>query len=127
MAMGVEYILVNESKQEVVSFSHLNGSKKRELVGNHAQSAIVTWYLLHNQGDQIQFVSDTYDDWPFNTGNKLNVAFYKDKTDELVSILIEQKILKDNGFLYVDDVDPKNIFIRDIVNIWQKNNENSKC
>ncbi|WP_144394377.1 hypothetical protein [Pleionea sediminis] len=66
--MGVEYILVNETKKEMVCFSHLNGSKMRELAGNAAQSAVVTWYLLNNRGDQIQFVSDTQDDWPFKTG-----------------------------------------------------------
>ena len=63
--MGAEYILINETKKEMVSFAHLNGNKKRELAGNEAQSAMVTLYLLNNQGDQIQFVSDTHNDWPF--------------------------------------------------------------
>ena len=69
--MGVEYILINETKKEQITFIHLNGSKKSELAGNAAQSAITTWYLLSNQGDQIQFVSDTYDDWPFQTSHMM--------------------------------------------------------
>jgi hypothetical protein len=116
--MGIEYILVNETKKEMLSFAHLNGSKMRELVGNNAQSAIVTWYILNNQGDDIQFVSDTLDDWPFKTAKTQYIWKYKDKTHELIDILIEQKILKDNGFLYVDDDEPDLIYVRDIKNIW---------
>ncbi len=118
--MGVEYILVNETKKEMISFGHLNGSKKREIAGNHAQSSIVTWYLLNNQGDHIQFVSDTYDEWPFKSGNKNEAWSYPDKTEELICSLIEQDILKDNGFLFQDDEDPDNIYIKDIVNVWVK-------
>jgi hypothetical protein len=118
--MGVEYILVNETKKEMISFTHLNGSKKRELTGNAAQSAIVTWYLLNNQGDQIQFVSDTYDDWPFKTGNRNLAWSYTDKTDELIDTLIKQEILKDNGLLYADEDEPESIFVRDIINVWSK-------
>ncbi|WP_163836714.1 hypothetical protein [Spartinivicinus ruber] len=117
--MGVEYILVNETKKEMISFSHLNGSKMRELAGNSAQSAIVTWYLLKNQGDQIQFVSDTYDDWPFETGDRNTAFTYPDKTEELVLLLIEQEILKDEGMLHVDNEEPETIYTRNIVNAWQ--------
>ena len=118
--MGVGYILVNETKKEMVSFSHLNASKMRELAGNAAQSAIVTWYLLNNQGDQIQFVSDTYDDWPFKTGSRNRVCSYPDKTEELLSKLIEQEILQDNGMLHVDEEEPETVYTRDIINIWCK-------
>lgn len=118
--MGVEYILVNATKQEVVSFSHLNGSKKRELAGGCVQSAIVTWYLLENCGDQIQFVSDTYNDWPFEKGNKRTPSAYKDMTNAVISTLIDQKILKDNGMLFVDEDNPETSYIRNIENIWDK-------
>lgn len=118
--MGVEYILVNQSKREMISFAHLNGSKMRELVGNAAQSAIVTWYLLNNQGDEIQFVSDTYEDWPFKDGRKADVGSYPDKTDEVLDVLIAQNILKDIGMLYVDDDEPHNVFIRNVINVWKK-------
>lgn len=118
--MGVEYYLVNATKKELISFSHLNGNKKKELAGNPAQSAIVTWYLLSNQGDQIQFISDTFEDWPFETDTKNVISSYIDKTNELIEILIEEDILEDNGILYIDPDDPKNIYIRDIVNKWIK-------
>jgi len=116
--MGIEYTLVNQTKKECVSFTHLNGSKMLELAGNSAQSAIVTWYLLNNQGDDIQFVSDTYDDWPFQSGSKNDLFFYLDKTDDLINILIQKGILKDSGNLYVDEDQPDNVYIRDIVNVW---------
>ena len=117
--MSVEFILINETKKEMVSFAYLNGSKMCELAGNAAQSAIVTWYLLNNQGDHIQFVSDTHQDWPFKTGNKQNAWSYLDKTDDLIKELIDQLVLKDNGFLYQDEVDPENLYVRDIVNVWK--------
>jgi len=56
--MGVEYTLVNNTKKERVSFFRMEGAKMRELAGNPAQAAVTTWYLLNNQGDDIQFVSD---------------------------------------------------------------------
>lgn len=68
--VGVEYILVDQAKKEMISFLHLNGSTMRELAGKAAQFSIVTWYLLNNQRDAIQFVSDTYDDWLFKTGSR---------------------------------------------------------
>lgn len=116
--MGVEYILVNQTKKEQVSFAHLNGSKMRELAGNAAQSAIVTWYLLNNQGDEIQFVSDTYNDWPFKSGSRNEAFRYPDKTEELVKTLIENGILEDNGYLHQDEEDPSSIYTRDIKNVW---------
>lgn len=118
--MGVEYTLVNETKKEMVSFAHLNGSKKKELTGNHAQSAIVTWYLLKNQGDQIQFVSDTLGEWPFDSGNRSSALSYPDRTDDILKELIEQEILKDIGTLHVDEDEPEIVFTRHIINIWQK-------
>lgn len=118
--MGVEYILVNETKKEMISFTHLNGCKMRELAGNAAQSAIVTWYLLNNQGDQIQFVSDSYDDWPFASGSRDFAWTYPDKTEEIINILIEKEILKDNGMLHVDEEEPEEVYTRNIVNVWCK-------
>lgn len=102
----------------MVSFAHLNGNKGRELAGNSAQSSIVTWYLLKNQGDQIQFVSDTNEDWPFGTGTRDKAFSYPDKTEGLVAELIAQGILEDNGFLYIDDEEPNSVYVRDIRNVW---------
>ncbi|MEW5248288.1 hypothetical protein [Microbulbifer discodermiae] len=118
--MAVEYILVNESKKEMISFAHLNGSKMRELVGNAATSSIVTWYLLNNQGDQIQFVSDTYEEWPFNSGSRELAWSYPDKTNEIIDTLIESGILQDNAILHVDEDEPNTVYTRDVVNVWCK-------
>ncbi|VUD69450.1 hypothetical protein TDB9533_04820 [Thalassocella blandensis] len=118
--MGVEYVLINETKKEMISFSHLNGNKKRELAGNFAQSSIVTWYLLQNQGDQIQFVSDTSDDWPFESGSRDVCFSYPDRTEQILKQLIEQEILKDLGYLYRDEDDPENVYVKNIINVWAK-------
>lgn len=116
--MGIQYILVNETKKEIISFIHLNGNKKKELAGNVAQSAIVTWYLLNNQGDLIQFVSDMRLDWPFESGDRHALWSYPDKTSELLKELIELNILKDNGYLYQDEDEPDEVYIRNIGNAW---------
>lgn len=117
--MGAEYELVNQTKKEVVSFLYLNGSKKRELVGNPVQSAIVTWYLLNNQGDDIQFVSDINGEWPFSTGSRKVSLQYPDKTEEIIDTLIREGVLKDNGILCRDKEEPDMFYIRDIVNVWK--------
>jgi len=90
----------------------------RELAGNAVQSAIVTWYLLNNQGDQIQFVSDAYNEWPFASERVNEPLPYPDKTDVIIRTLIEADILQDNGMLYVCEVDPDVTYTRDIVNVW---------
>lgn len=118
--MSSEYILVNQTKKEVISFAHLNGAKARELAGNSAQSAIVTWYLLENQGDQIQFVTDSGEDWPFETGSKRESWLYPDKTNEIIDALILLGVLSDSGFLYVDEEEPDTVYVRDIKNVWVK-------
>ena len=109
--MGTEYILVNQTKKELISFAHLNGSKKYELVINTGQSEIVTWYLLENQGDQIQFVSDTYGEWPFSIGNRNDLSGYMDKTEDILNKLIEENVLNIKGYLYQDDDEPDDIYI----------------
>ena len=118
--MGVEYTLVNETKKETISFAHLPGSKKRELAGGIASSAIVTWYLLNNQGDNIQFVSDTYEDWPFAKGSRNDIDSYKDKTTDLLNDLILLGILKEDGFDYIDEEEPDTVYIKRYANIWSK-------
>ena len=119
--MGVEYELVNFTKKERISYAHLAGSKMRELAGNPAQAAITTWYLINNQGDNIQFVSDTYDDWPFPEGKRGDQFSFSDKTFEIVSELIERGGLEDEGFLYQDEEEPDKIFVKNIVNVWMEN------
>ena len=118
--MGVQYELVNFSKSEKITFAHLNGNKKHELAGNPAQSSIVTWYLLNNQGCDIQFVSDSYDDWPFPSGNRSDLESYRDVTLPIIDELIAHNILKDNGVLFEDEHEPDKVFIKDIVNVWSR-------
>lgn len=118
--MAIEYTLINQTKKEQISFAHLNGSKKRELAGNPTQSAIVTWYMLNNIGDDIQFVTDSTMDWPFSSGSRCDSLDYIDKTEDILAQLIESGILRDNGYLYVDEDDPKNVYIKDIINVWHE-------
>ena len=116
--MGVGYILVNHTKGERVSFFHVPASKKRELAGNSAAAAIIAWYLLENCGDNISFVSDTDDDWPFPEGSKDNLSSYPDVTDRIIDALIENEILSDHGKSYVDPDEPDTVYERDLRNIW---------
>jgi hypothetical protein len=116
--MGVQYQLVNMTKRECISFTHMDGTKMKELAGNPAQASIVTWYLLNNQGDNIQFISDTYNEWPFNIGKRGDESGFKDVTMKYIDILIGQKILRNDGMLYVDEEEPDNIYIFNLKNIW---------
>jgi len=120
--MAVEYILVNQTKKEKVSFLHLPGAKKRELAGGVASSSVVTWYLLNNQGDDIQFVSDTYNDWPFSKGKREDITKYPDKTFEILEELIKEGILKDEGMSYIDEDEPDTVYIKRYINVWEENN-----
>jgi len=118
--MSVGYILVNFSKKEIITFAHIGATSARELAGNQGSSAITTWYFLKNSGDLVAFVSDTYDDWPFECGFKNDLTSYKDVTDGIVHELIAEGILADNGPSYVDENEPESIFVRDLRNVWQK-------
>lgn len=42
--MGQGFVLINKSKPELVSYSHLPASKAKELTGNPVTAAITTWY-----------------------------------------------------------------------------------
>ncbi len=116
--MGIGFILVNQSKKETITFIHLPVNTKKEIAGNPVSAAIVSWYLFKNQGDQIQFVSDSNNDWPFKTGNKEHLSDYEDKTDSIISELIESGILIDNGISWSDEDEPSTVYIRDISNCW---------
>ncbi len=118
--MSVEYILVNQTKKEIISFIHMNGSKKRELAGNAPQAAVVTWYLIENQGDLIQFISDTYGEWPFKSGSRDELCSYNDVTLKYIGFLIEEGIIENKGMLYVDKNDPENVYILNLKNVWEE-------
>jgi hypothetical protein len=117
--MSVGFFIVNTTKKEVINFAHLPASTQRELAGCIASAAVTTWYFIKNRGDNISFVSDTYNDWPFSGIKNSEVINYRDVTEAILEELIQEKILKENGFLY-QDVDEPNIFIKDYINIWNK-------
>lgn len=118
--MSVGYVLVNFSKKEIISFAHVGTTSALELAGNVASSSITTWYLLKNIGDSIAFVSDTYDDWPFEFGTKSDLKSYEDVTNKVIRELLEEHILSDFGLSYIDENEPDEVFIRDLRNVWQK-------
>lgn len=115
--MGVFYNLVNFTKKEIITYSHIPANKARELAGNSVSSAITTWYLLQNLGDSISFVSDTYDDWPFPSGSRDDLEDYVEVTDQVVSSLIQAEILVDEGreTFWPDEPDA---YMRKLRNIW---------
>jgi hypothetical protein len=112
--MSVGFELVNASKKEMISFAHLPVNTKSEIIRNPVSASIIAWYLSEYQGDEIQFVSDTYDDWPFSIGMKSDLSKYTDVTDETLATLIHLGILKDVGFEFQDPDEPNLVFIRAI-------------
>ncbi|NMP16344.1 hypothetical protein [Thalassotalea sp. Y01] len=112
MAVGFE--LVNISKNETIGFLHLPVITKMEIVRNPVSSLLVTYYLSENQGDLIQFVSDTYDDWPFSFGKKSDMNNFEDVTDIYIDKLIRSNLIIDCGFEYQDEDEPDNVYIRSL-------------
>lgn len=123
MFRGVAYgdwVLSNkQDKKEKISYSHLPTNTAKEITGNPVSSAITTWYLIKNSGDDIGFVPDIYreKDWPYRDISWLDIENYKDLTDEIINELIEINILKDIAIEVFDEDDP-NVFIRKLKNIW---------
>ncbi|SET17766.1 hypothetical protein [Paenibacillus sp. NFR01] len=104
--MGQGYVLVNQSKGEIISFSHLPASKARELTGNPVTAAMTTWYLLRNIGNQISFMEEE------------NVPLgYCDVTNLVINDLIRNDIIEDRGIEVIDSNEPE-IFIRQLRNKW---------
>lgn len=116
--MGIGYNLVNHSKREQISFIHLPVNSARELAGNPVSAAISTWYMLKNLGDDIAFVSDTYNDWPFPTGTREELSTYVDVTNSVVKSLIDAGILADEGIAWDDEAEPERIYMRALRNKW---------
>jgi hypothetical protein len=94
--MGVGYTLVNQTKKEKLSFLHIPAKAARELAGNPTSAEMIVWYLLENRGDNIAFVSDTYDDWPF-PGDDKQLSGYREMTDKVVDSLVDAEIFVDEG------------------------------
>lgn len=106
--MGIQYELINITKQETISFVHLNGSKFNELLMNHPQSAITTLYLLNNQGDIIRFISDHDEN---NEGWHEKIKNYKDVTQNYIDELLERDIFINQGYLYQDEEKPEELYV----------------
>lgn len=115
--MGVGYTLVNQTKKEKISFLHIPAKTARELAGNPTSAAMIVWYMLENRGDNIAFVSDTYDDWPF-PGDYKQLSGYVEMTDKVVDSLIAAEILVDEGIAWADEDEPDKIYIRALRNKW---------
>ncbi len=81
-------------------FLHLPVSTMREILGNPVSSYIVDWYKEQHQSDDIDFVSDTYDDWPFDTGYRDDLKEYDEVTDAVVSSLVKKGAIIDNGLAW---------------------------
>src|SRR5690606_29209381 len=111
--MGICWQLVNNTKKESIDFGHLPFNTKNEILYSPVACRIVTWYLIENAGNEIQFVSHTYDDWPFREGNKSELGQLKYVTDEIISQFILEGMLKDHGKLWVDE-EAESVLIRDI-------------
>jgi len=117
--MGVGYCLINNTKKEKIAYLHLPATTARELTGNTVTSAITTWYLLKNTGDEIGFVPDqSYEkDWSFKKTSWNDINNYIDVTDRVISELIDNEIFKDNGNQVFDEDQPE-VFIRCLDKIW---------
>ncbi|HYG14313.1 MAG TPA: hypothetical protein VEC12_01070 [Bacteroidia bacterium] len=117
--MGTWHILINIDKKEKISFSNVDtGLKLRELSGTAIAGSIVTCYLLNNVGDKITFINDSDEEF-FLFGEKYksnSFTAYREVTDEIVSLLLEQGVYKQEGIIIVDKED--NLFYKNLVNIW---------
>ncbi|SFS76328.1 hypothetical protein [Paenibacillus sp. BC26] len=89
--MGQNYVLINNSKKELIGLAHLPASKARELIGNPVTAAITTWYLLQNSGDNILFVEE----------ERVEEGFI-DVTNNDIETLIQKGIIHDHGIEVLD-------------------------
>jgi hypothetical protein len=110
--MSVGYSLVNHSKKEKIIFLHLPVSTIDEILSNDVSKLIIHWYKEQNPEDEIELVSDTYDDWPFTGADKSEMVAYREITDEIISALIENGKIIDCGMEFQDEDDPDTVFIR---------------
>jgi hypothetical protein len=100
--MGALCFLVNVTKQEKVLFIGVNAGKAKELAGTHVAAAMTTWYMLENQGDEIGFVRDDAENWPFHRGSWESYQDYVEVTEPLISSMVAAGLLKDHGSQLID-------------------------
>jgi hypothetical protein len=116
--MSVGYYLINKTKKEQITFSHLPAETAREVTGNPVTSAITTWYMLKNLGDDISFIPDQCyeNEYPLK-----EISNYEDVTNLLIEDLINLGILKDNGIEHIFE-DESEIYIRRLESVWMDEN-----
>lgn len=107
--MSTCYQLANLTRRERVSFAHLP-MKQREIAGDPAIAAIVSWYLFTRIGDHIVFLADGTEDW-------LSIESWTDVTDAVIDDLIRVGILEDHGKSWQDEEEPE-LYMRDLRNVW---------
>ncbi len=96
----------------MITFLNLPVNTMNEIMGNEVSSLIVRWYKDQNTNDEIDLISDTYDDWPFSGGDRSEMASYKEITEETLFILIKKGLVKDLGIEWQDEDEPDTVYIR---------------
>lgn len=121
--MSVGYYLINKTKKEQITFSHLPAETAKELTGNPVTSAITTWYMLKNLGDDISFIPDQCyeNEYPQEGASLKEISNYEDVTNLLIEDLIRLGILKDNGIEHFFEDEPE-VYIRRLENVWMDEN-----
>lgn len=108
--MPVSYTLLNHTKKQMIDFSGIGVSSKREISGHLVASTLITWYLFDCSRDNIEFVSEH--DWK----NEYNQ--YTEITNHLIDELIEAQILTQYEPYYIVD-DDGDILYRNVKNTWE--------
>jgi hypothetical protein len=113
VSMSIGYCLINKTKREKITYAHLSANTANELTGNPVTSAITTWYLIKNSGDEIGFVPDQYYEWefPFRDISWDDINKFKDLTDDIINELINLQILIDYGIEIFDESEP-DVYVR---------------
>ncbi|QYK47667.1 MAG: hypothetical protein KF838_12845 [Phycisphaeraceae bacterium] len=114
--MGASYRLVNLTRRERVEVSGFGVDKAREIVGSHAVSTLVLWYMLSCRGDQIAFVSD-YDSEAGRPvfGRSLSateIDAFTDATESAIRLAVSAGVLVDKG--WEELVDDRSIRVRHV-------------
>ena len=112
--MSIGYSLVNVTRKEQILFSNLPVSTRHEIESNPVSAFMVEWYRKSYSGDEIDFVSDTYEDWPFEAGSRSDLSAYDDVTDKVITRLIDLGLILDLGNEWEDEEEPSTVFIRSL-------------
>ena len=117
--MSIGYCLINKTKKEKITYFHLTADTAKELTGNPVTSAITSWYLIKNSGDEIGFVPDQYyeEHWPYKDVSWEDIIYYRDLTDDIINELIDLKILIQVGVNLFNKDEP-DVYVRRLKNIW---------